>query len=406
MAVSQFRFILGIMISEQPTRSAEYAEAPLAMPEDAFCRGLCQLGRTLGILVFLFDTTSSFNAAQITGYSLRKGVWSRGSFPLPDVVYDRSLHRSSAQYSRHRKMLDELKEVHSFFPFSSTLPGKWEVYTAIRDNEQLAASLPPTYLYEDEDQLALLELQHPTGLFLKPSAGTHGKGAIRLRRYPGGWEIDGRSRSNELIHEQFTNWNTAARFLARFVHTSTSIIQPYLQLTDMNGNAFDIRALIQKDDRSRWLFTGAALREGSQGSVTSNLSGGGHAEAALEALTERFGFDVASRLLAKVRRISEKVAPLLEQHFGRLAELGLDFGVEPSGKLWLLEANAKPGRLSMNTDKRAARLALLRPLQYATLLAARRSPMLFNNDSSLLQHRDAAKAAKRIQRRYVQEVHP
>jgi hypothetical protein len=89
----------------------------------------------------------------------------------------------------------------------------------------------------------------------------------------------------------------------------------------------------------------------------------------------RFGESAAAALQARIRSVSERAAGHLEQHFGRLAELGFDFGVEPDGRLWLLEANAKPGREAFEQDERISRLAALRPLRYAAFLAARRSPI-------------------------------
>ncbi len=405
MAVPQYRCILGIMISEQAIDQAERTDTPLAVPEDEFCRRLCRLGPTIGLLVYLFDASSRISEGAITGCTLRGNEWAAGSFPFPDVIYDRALSRNAQQYRRRNRLLAELKQLHAFTPLSGGLPGKWDVYAAMQSDEQLTKILPPTYPYEGVEQLAVLEHQHPAGLFLKPSAGTHGKGVLRIRRRSGGWELEGRDTANQPIGERFAEWHAASHFIARFIRTSTYIIQPYLQLLDEEGCAFDVRALIQKDEHGKWCFTGAALRKGTPGSVTANLSGGGKAVSALDALSDRFGPDSASKLLARIRRISERAAPYLEQHFGRLAELGIDFGIEPDRKLWFLEANSKPGRLSMNTDKKLAHLSLLRPLQYALLLAARRKPMLSFHPQPL-QHRDAVKAAQRIQRRYVQEVHP
>ncbi|MFC5647616.1 YheC/YheD family protein [Paenibacillus solisilvae] len=400
-----YRCILGIMVSDQAISPAGRTDAPLIMPEDAFCRGLCRLGRTLGLLVYLFDGSSHISGGAITGFSLRANDWSAGSFPLPDVVYDRTLSRNAEQYKRRNRKLAELKELHPFTPLSGGLPGKWDVYAAMQTDEELTKSLPATYRYDGPEQLHALMHHYPKGLFIKPSAGMHGKGALRIRSDLKGYELDGRNAANQPISRRFAEPQDASDFIARFIRSTVYIIQPYLELSDEEGRAFDVRALIQKDDRGVWVYTGSALREGQQGSVTANLCGGGKAVNAEESLVDRFGLAAASKLLARIRRICERAAPQLEQHFGRLAELGFDFGIEQSGKLWLLEVNAKPGRLSMNTDKKLAQIALRRPLQYAILLASRRKPM-FHSESQPIQRHNTAKAAQRIQRRYVQEVHP
>lgn len=65
--------------------------------------------------------------------------------------------------------------------------------------------------------------------------------------------------------------------------------------------------------------------------------------------------------------MSALLPPLLEESCGRLGELGLDFGIDAGGRIYLLEANSKPGRtvFRLTGDRRAARLAAENPLRYA-----------------------------------------
>ncbi|WP_277714094.1 YheC/YheD family protein [Paenibacillus mucilaginosus] len=69
-------------------------------------------------------------------------------------------------------------------------------------------------------------------------------------------------------------------------------------------------------------------------------------------------------------RLAAELPEALEAGYGRFAELGIDFGVDRDGRLWLLEVNSKPGRsvFTLLGDARAAEAALLRPLQYAASL--------------------------------------
>ncbi|QYR20408.1 YheC/YheD family protein [Paenibacillus sp. sptzw28] len=408
MALPQKLCILGILISERQDGGEERTNAPLAMPEDEFCRQLCRFGRNLGLLVYLFDSSGLESASRrVAGYSLEDGLWNPGSYPPPDVVYDRSLCRNAEQRRRRSISLAELKLLKPFVLLNGTLPGKLDVYAALQDDEQLRPWLPLTMCYSGAE-LASLERRYPDGLFLKPSAGSHGRGAVRLSRWREGCRIDGRDRRNEPISLQFDHFSSAAQWLERFIGTAVYTVQPYLRLNGSDGMAFDVRVLMQKDETGRWCYTGSALRKGSPGSVTANLHGGGTARKADDALSEQFGSASAAKLLARMRRIAGRAAVSLEERFGRLAELGFDFGVEPDGRLWLLEANAKPGRQSFAGDEQAARNAVLRPLRYARLLAGGHSPIMKTDIPRLFKHHEAVpvNADDRIQRRYVQEVHP
>ena len=50
------------------------------------------------------------------------------------------------------------------------------------------------------------------------------------------------------------------------------------------------------------------------------------------------------KIIQTIRDLSAQLPSLLEEGFGRLGELGIDFGVDTKGRVWILEVNSKPGR--------------------------------------------------------------
>ena len=70
------------MISEQAIDQAERTDTPLAVPEDEFCRGLCQLGVDRRLLVYLFDASSRISEGAITGCTLRGNDWGSGKLSV------------------------------------------------------------------------------------------------------------------------------------------------------------------------------------------------------------------------------------------------------------------------------------------------------------------------------------
>ncbi|MBW7477043.1 YheC/YheD family protein [Paenibacillus oenotherae] len=393
---------IGIMASQRPGLLEQPSGGPIAVPEDAFCRKLCQLGKQLGMLVYVFDPSSCFHPERtgIAGYTLENGQWCMKDLAYPDCIYDRSLCTSSEQRHRRSQTLAELKRQHPYILLNGELPNKWDVYCAMREDNKLQPFLPPTFRYDGNDSIAALMDQYPDGLFFKPSAGMQGRGTLRLRRGYREWYLDGRTRHNKPISLLFS-----LHAVRQFIGFSDYIVQPYLQLSDHDGTPYDIRSLIQKDEHGRWSLTGIALREGVPGGVTANLHGGGTPLPASKALEARFGRTMSADLLALIKRLSEDAAHCLEGRFGRFAELGLDFGIEPDGRIWLLEANAKPGRAAFAAEPELARLAVERPLRYAKLIANHRYPIVQTAAQNLSQQRDNI-AIARFQRRYVQEVHP
>ncbi|MFB9327501.1 YheC/YheD family protein [Paenibacillus aurantiacus] len=391
---------------EQPGESS-----PSLLPEDRFCRELCRMGAELGMIVYVVyahPAWAALSETELTGYALQGGRWTEKRWPLPDLVYDRAIGANPAERQAKAGLLKQLAERKPLTPLNGSLPGKLAVYEALRTDQRLRPALPPTFAYPGTSSLQRLALRFPRGVFLKPDAGYQGRGAIAITARDGLWRAEGRTIGNAAVARTFTNAAACAAWCERFIRAAY-IAQPYLPLRNESGASCDIRSLIQKDERGRWRITGIAVREGAPGSVTSNLHGGGEAKDAAAVLAARFGEAAARRLLLRTARLSLRASRALEQHFGRFFELGLDFGLEASGRLWLLEANAKPGRMSFYARPAIYRLAVLRPLQAAMRLAGAGRTVLSPVPLSS-HHRSTRGSTYTQQARYhrgcIQEVHP
>ncbi len=144
-------------------------------------------------------------------------------------------------------------------------------------------------------------------------------------------------------------------------------MQPYLRLNTPDGRPYDLRMLIQKNERGEWVTTGMAIRTGKPHTLTSNLHGGGRAERAVPFLLRHFRRDQVEGILKKIRWLAAVVPPHIERHHGRLLELGLDVGIDTDGRVWLLEVNSKPGRsvFILTGQKDVYRRATLLPIRVA-----------------------------------------
>ncbi|TYP71181.1 YheC/YheD family protein [Paenibacillus methanolicus] len=403
--------VLAILASPPRASAGQPDESPGRLPEDRFCRELCLMGAELGLYVYVVHADPAIAAIRGTdwnGYVLRDGQWALLRCPLPDLIYDRAIGANPAERRAKADLLEKVSALKPFAPLNGALPGKLAVYEALRADPRLRPALPPTYAYTGAAGLRKLIARFPDGLFLKPDAGYQGRGAVALHARADGWLAHGRTLANADIARSFADAASCAAWCERFVRAAY-IAQPYLPLRNEAGASFDIRSLMQKDERGRWRVTGIAVREGAPGSITSNLHGGGEAKDAEAVLAARFGAEAARRLLLRTARLSLRAARALELRFGRFFELGLDFGLEPSGRLWLIEANAKPGRMSFRGRPVIYRLAVLRPLQ-AALLRAGTGRTALSPIMSSFPHRSTRgytyTQQARNHRGCIQEVHP
>ncbi|WP_223068443.1 YheC/YheD family protein [Paenibacillus caui] len=360
--ISKIEGTMGILVAASNNN-------PLLFSESGFVRKLCLTAAGRGLTIFAFTPQAVTEANRIHGYTYQDGMWVIKAFPFPDIVYDRCFAKGEQKIEKRRK-LALLARKRPFRYLTRGLAGKWSVYETLKLFDETAPYLPETCLYTKAEQLAAKLFRWKGEAFLKPQFGTHGKMTLHVRDGRSGEgriQLTGRDSRNTVFNRQFASIREAARFIEMFRRGRSFLLQPYLQLSTKEGEPFDIRVLMQKGADGRWSMTGMAARVGKSDSLTSNLHGGGRAFRASQLLKREFGAQSAKSVLTAIRRLAAVIPPYLEEHFGRLAELGIDFGVDSEENVWILEVNSKPGRSAFGFigDMNSARKAVENPILYA-----------------------------------------
>lgn len=89
-------------------------------------------------------------------------------------------------------------------------------------------------------------------------------------------------------------------------------------------------------------MTAIAAKIAGAGSVTTHLNNGG----TVKAMEELLDTDLKSEeMITKLSKASLQISKALEKQMeGYIGEIGFDLGLDRKGRVWLFEANAKPGR--------------------------------------------------------------
>jgi hypothetical protein len=358
---------LGIMVAELP------GEPPFA--NAASYRALCLLGLKAGIEVFVFSPNRiDWNREQVSGYScvIGKKEWIKQSCALPDMIYDRCFFTSEASYRNYRRQLLQLRSRPSIHFLGHGLPGKWEVMQILRREAYFHRFLPDTRpLVHLQEVLDWLEIK--SEIFLKPQGGSQGKGTVYIKKDSKSavqFTLNGRDSLNQPFRLVFDNSGALKLWLKSFVGRRKYLLQEYLRLHTENGIAYDIRSLVQKNGHGYWELTGMGVRCGQPGSVTANLHGGGSAFETAPFLQCLFDKEQVTEQMNTLMELSSKVPLALESAYGRLAELGIDLGIDRNGHIWLLEVNSKPGRslFTLLPDKAVQKSSKENPILYAAFL--------------------------------------
>ncbi|MBE1441365.1 YheC/YheD family protein [Paenibacillus sp. OAS669] len=357
-----------------------------------FYRKLCLIGSRAGMTVFVFTPQGiRWSEGTVRGYSFDAAArrWVSQDYAMPDVVYDRCFFVNRNQHEAYREVMRTLRTLPSPLLLGYGLKGKWEVQQMLEQDGRFGSHLPRTEVMRSV-QSAAEWLKARSEVLLKPQAGSQGCGVVLVRRAAGrraqarkhaaaveitanagaAFTVIGRDARNGRVARSFADTASLLRWLRRFTAQRSYLLQQYLPLHGRSGEAYDVRSLVQKDGTGQWQVTGMAVRKGQIGSLTSNLHGGGTVEPVKAYLTAQFGNARSDQILSEMKKLSKQIPEALEQSHGRLAELGIDFGVDTSGHIWLLEVNSKPGRaiFSYLHDKKARFNALANPIRYARYL--------------------------------------
>ena len=360
---------LGVMVSPP---AFDHRTGELVLGEPQLCKALALAANILAIDLYLFQPADYSKHGILTGYRYIDTGWRKQQVPLPDLIYDRSFAASHADALSNRLLLQAMHSKKPFQRLNAFLPAKWKVYRLLKHNDALLPYLPETMLLSSHLQIIEQLNKKPGGLIIKPDSGMQGRGIISIQKQAVSERIHirGRTRNNSPFMQNIEN--TAALFqkLHTIIKSRRYIMQPLLSLTDHLSRPFDIRILIQKDRRGIWQLTGAAIRCGSPGGVTSNLHGGGSAYPIEQFLSSRYSKEELELLRNTLTDISVHAAETLEQRLGKFAELAFDFGLDQQQRIWLLEVNSKPGRSCFKAigDNSAHSLSILQPLHYAKYL--------------------------------------
>jgi glutathione synthase/RimK-type ligase-like ATP-grasp enzyme len=355
--------IIGIMVSESQI------DPPFA--QHRFFAHLSLIGAKCGFLVYVFSPLQvDCTAISVQGYTYLSTGWMRQTFPLPDLIYDRAFFNNKQQYQRHMTALHVLQQLKKTPYLGRSLKGKWSVHKVLIKHPFISAHLPKTNPLRNPSQLFHWFKEHPS-VVIKPESGSHGKGVLVITKTTAAeYSLRGRNMQNQIVSNRFPNSLNLYHWLIDFIGERRYLIQRYLHLQTEQGVAYDIRILMQKGSNGQWNQTGMATRVGEPTSITSNLHGGGTATEVLPWLTAQFDANYAQAILVKINALSALIPPFLEQHFGRLAELGLDIGVDRNGGIWIIEVNSKPGRTAAHwfSHPNALDQAMSNPMLYARYL--------------------------------------
>jgi hypothetical protein len=330
---------------------------------DAACKHL------YGLCCFFSIESIDWEKYLIQGLVYLEGEWVLKTCLLPKIIYDRNVENNCRIESLElRKRLYERCRVLNSIPKLA----KWETINAIRQNENLTSLIPQTIQCNSAKDVENV-LKKYSSAYLKPDALSKGKGIYKITKKTNNqYKVEYRtSEENHVL--TLKEIENLEQLLNRYSETGGGyIIQKEINKALFRGNPFDLRLLFQKDYSGTWKISGIAARIAAKGSIITSPRSGGIVEDFSVVLKEIFREDssIKDGIYDKLICFGREICISIEKMFGDCVELGLDMAIDINRRIWVIEVNGKPLKVSLkrlNNPEVMARCNR-RPIEYAVKL--------------------------------------
>ncbi|MBM7604235.1 hypothetical protein JOC75_002208 [Metabacillus crassostreae] len=326
--------------------TAGFTDSPLRPigERSLFFAKFLSLDQSIGLFTFVFGAHHiDWENGTVEGFTHGKDGWKKCSFPFPNVVYDRLPNRRIENHQALKLVKKRLTEEYCIPWYNPGFFNKWSVHQLLIKDMKVAKYLPETIQQPTISQMEEL-LSIYQNIYLKPENGSLGLGVFQLMysreentyysRYRDDNEIN-RLRKYPSI-EHFLKVAFKDRLLSNY------LAQQGIKLIRLDGKSIDFRIHTNKNEHGDWKITALAAKVAGKGSVTTHLNNGG----VVKTLEEIYD-DPTERL--KAFHDLTEAAILLSESIdhsipGFIGEIGFDFGIDQEGRVWMFEANSKPGR--------------------------------------------------------------
>lgn len=268
-------------------------------------------------------------------------VWKRMTFPLPDVVYNRIPHRNGELSEAVVRVKQECRK-REIPLFNERFVNKREMYQYLLQHEGTKPLIPNTDRMRTPDGLERFCRTHPF-VYLKPIGGSLGMGILAVKRradhYVTRYRKQGKHRTSKFREAQ-----SLYSFVRRYNPDRIYMMQQGIHLKQHQGNPTDFRVHMHKNGDGTWQVAGIGAKIAGKGAVTTHVHNGGHVLNGEQVLLDWFAGE-ADAIRARIIEASIRVAQTMEGMLqGPVGEWGLDVGIDEQQRIWVFEANAKPGR--------------------------------------------------------------
>ncbi|RXT07940.1 YheC/YheD family protein [Ammoniphilus sp. CFH 90114] len=214
---------------------------------------------------------------------------------------------------------------------------KLNKHNLMAKSSSLNSALPQTRSLSKDNFISLLKKYRD--VIVKPSIGSGGVGVMSVSSLNNGkYKIQ-----FEKTIKMVKGLQSAYSFIRNSTNGSPYIVQQKITLAKVGRMPFDARVMIQRNKNSDWIITGKLAKIAGAGYIVTNVARSRGRVIPLSSAIRQSNLrgKSSSQIQSQMDSISLKVAKQLQKYY-RIDTVGLDLGVDPNGKVWIIEANFTP----------------------------------------------------------------
>ncbi|WP_174730546.1 YheC/YheD family protein [Mesobacillus harenae] len=309
-----------------------------------FFAKLLSVNKMVGALPYVFgEEHIDWENGLIQAYVHLHTGWQQIPLPFPNVIYDRLPNRRSERKTELSKIKTRLQEDYLIPWYNPGFFSKLDVFERLEQDPMVSSLLPETHLFSSftEIERMLADYGH---VFIKPNHGSLGIGVhqILYNKHDESYycRFKGEDDLNKLT--RFKSLEGLMKYVFKKRKLSNMLVQQGIHLIRINKSSVDFRVHTNRDENGNWKVTAIAAKVAGPGSVTTHINSGG----VIKTINELFESESDQKYYeAELTYAALNLSKSLEATTqGIIGEIGFDLGIDKDGKVWLFEANSKPGR--------------------------------------------------------------
>jgi len=206
----------------------------------------------------------------------------------------------------------------------------------LENNASTKSYIPETKLFTKTNLETLIHRY--TSVYFKPVTGSGGVKIVKLMYKDGQF-----TAKHNKTTRSFNSVDDLYKWMQRFTGNRKFLLQRGIKLLKTNNNPFDVRVMMQRNEKNSWVPTAIFCKVGKPGKVATNYNQGGHLQYLNKTLIGAGYSDTQiKQVRSELSKLGRDVANVFSSKSKGFKELGLDIAIDDKKQLWILEVNTRP----------------------------------------------------------------